>query len=95
MRVKGLVVWPLVGGVWAGAEERVFAGEKTRGGGLAGEQCPGRTQRTTACVGGSGNGNYYAGRIDPVINYSEDDGNQVSHCLIFVTGVTNMKREKN
>ena len=31
------MVWLLVGGVWAGAEERVFVSERTRGGGLVGE----------------------------------------------------------
>lgn len=46
-------------------------------------------------MGSSSNGDYYMGRIDPVISYIEDNGNQVSHCLIFVTGVTNMEREKN
>ena len=46
-------------------------------------------------MGSSSNGDYYVGRIDPVISYIEDNGNQVSHCLIFVTGVTNMEREKN
>ena len=40
-------------------------------------------------------GDYCAGRIDPIILYVEDNGSQVSHCLIFVTGVTDMEREKN
>lgn len=40
-------------------------------------------------------GDYCAGRIDPIILYVEDNGRQVSHCLIFVTGVTDMEREKN
>lgn len=54
MRVKGLVVWPLVGGARAGAEERVFAWESMRGGGLAGHG---------GLAGGSssGNGRFFHG----------------------------------
>ena len=90
-------------GLWSGCWWEVF-GLEQRGGCLCGRgrgegawwgKCPGRMQRTTACMGSSSNGDYYMGRIDPVISYIEDNGNQVSHCLIFVTGVTNMEREKN
>lgn len=40
MRVKGLVAWPLVGGVRAGAEKRVFAWERKRGGAWQGATVP-------------------------------------------------------
>ena len=60
-----------------------------------GQQCPGRMQRTLPAQAVVAVGDYCAGRIDPVILYIEDNGSQVSHCLIFVTGVTDMEREKN
>ena len=76
-------------------EEGVCMGEDAGRGLGRGQQCPGRMQRTLPAQAVVAVGDYCAGRIDPVILYIEDNGSQVSHCLIFVTGVTDMEREKN
>lgn len=88
---------PAAGGRCSGwsREEGVCMGEDAGRGLGRGQQCPGRMQRTLHAQAVVAMGDYYAGRIDPIIHYIEDNGNQVSHCLIFVTGVTDMEREKN
>ena len=79
---KGLVVWQL-GEVLESEqrEEGVCMGEGLGRGLGMGQQYPGRMKRATARMAIVAMGDYYSRGIDPVINYIEDNGSQVSHCL--------------
>lgn len=88
-RVKGLVVWPLVGGAWAGAEvEGVFGVRVHAGRGLAGHgvwQEAGWVAWEILPVV----------RIDPATNPLRIMGTGFLDCLYICNKVTNTERERN